>query len=131
MGFIKYALTLGTGLFIGYIAGVDKQENPRYELFTVEKIDYLKSKELDKHYRLKQVGNDFFLGDLYHQMKGVRVLARSETRELIERKMSGAKIDSIDSIDNCVRDKDFLDKVEDTGKGIKKEVEKFIDKNFK
>jgi len=130
MGFIKYALTLGTGLFIGYIAGTDHKTNERYELFSAGKADYVRSIELNKSYQLKQADNDFFLGDMYHQMKGVQVLTKSETRDLLLRKMNGLNSE-VDSLDSRINKKDFLDKVEDTGKSLKQEVKKFVDKNFK
>lgn len=61
------------GGVIGY--GVNKLKQPEYTLNEKNNTTFLESKSVDKAYEVNKTQDNFYLGDLEHNLLGVRELA--------------------------------------------------------
>jgi hypothetical protein len=103
MGAIKtlaYTALLAGGIAGGYYFGANScSADQEYKINRENKIVSLESKTLDKSYELNQIGEDFYLGDSNHNLKGVQALAMYETEKKVESKINGleSKLDSLET----------------------------------
>ncbi|MBC8444328.1 hypothetical protein H8D83_01950 [Candidatus Woesearchaeota archaeon] len=103
MGVIKtmaYTALLAGGIAGGYYFGANScSADQDYKINRENEIVSLESKTLGLSYELNQIGEDFYLGDSNHNLKGVQALAIYETEKKDRLKINGleSKLDSLET----------------------------------
>ncbi|MFW6310917.1 MAG: hypothetical protein ACOC1K_01900 [Nanoarchaeota archaeon] len=105
--------TAVSGLLIGGLIGygASKLRQPEYTLSEKNEVTYLKSENINKKYEINKVNDNFYLGDLEHNLQGVKDLAYK------------AGVEQEDSLIHKNNIRDELEKiVEEKYKSIKKMI---------
>ena len=84
-GCLINTLILGAGLFAGYHLGAkfvkQNTSTEKYEIVDANNNYFLRSKELNKTIKLREINNNVLGGDLEHLIKGAKLLKDKEFKE--------------------------------------------------
>lgn len=104
MGFVKKAIVGGMIFLGGMYAGNQTAQDPVYSINRNEQQVVLQANNVNKSYELTRAGNDVYMGDSMHNLKGVQAMALEEGKRIIK--------PQVDSLETKIQSRKKFDRFE-------------------